>query len=110
MNAPITLRENIIEKIISLWLIARTEPNKYEFMFEAVPARDEIIIPKARAADDTTAIAISPAVLYFLLTNMIIKDAEITEGAAIKISGIFRADEIESDAKPISESPCPIKE
>ena len=110
MKAVITLRENIIETVMSLWLIARTLPNRYEFMFEAVPASDEIIIPSASAADETTAIAISPAVLYFLLTDIIINDADTTEGTAIKISGIFSADDIESDAKPISERPCPIKE
>ena len=74
-------------------------------MLEVLPDNDEIIIPSAKAADEATAIAISPADLYFSLTNIIMNDAIITAGVETSSGEIFKAAEIESEAKPISESP-----
>ena len=110
MKADITIKDKIIEKIKSSLLTAKTLPNKYAPVLEVPFVNEEIIIPDARANEDTMAMAISPAVLYFWLTNIIIKEAAITVGVEIIIAGTSNAPAIERDAKPISESPCPIKE
>jgi len=85
MNDAITITASITERIKSPSLTARTLPNKYELMLDDFPDAEEITIPNASATDEATAIAVSPAVRYFLLMYIMMNDAAITDGEAIYI-------------------------
>ena len=85
MNDAITITDNITATTKSASLTARTLPKRYELIFEAVPDTEDITIPRASAADDAMAIAVSPDVLYFRLTYIITNDAVMTDGAAMYI-------------------------
>ncbi len=54
-------------------------------MLDDFPDAEEMTIPSANATDDAIAIAVSPAVRYFLLTYIMMNDADITAGEAMYI-------------------------
>ena len=105
MNVIITASDNITDIYISISDMARTLPKRYAPIPDDFPASDDTAIPNANAADDAAAMAISPAVLYFRLTVIITNEAMNTEGTAAHIGGISSADDIEREAKPISDRP-----
>ena len=79
-------------------------PNKYAEILEAEFFSELTKTPNAKAPDEATAIATSPADLNFWLTNNITNDEIIITGIEIYKAGKPKADEIERLAKPISDN------